>query len=929
MCFWCLGELNAQMGDPCFIRLGINEGLPSSKIYCLHQDRKGYLWMGSDRGLCRYNGKTFELFGEEKGLEDPIVLDIQEDNQGLIWLRTFQQHLYYLPESADTILPHPLQAVLGEMNAPNTILTSFYVQKDSTWLGLLYAGISKATPQGIREENEQVVKTPYYGYRRFDNNQFVWVVYHGNYSFSQPTLLSDGTVIAISSTNPKQLLIWQPNAETPITKEFPAGLHRIYQDKNNDIWITTMKGIYQYPQGNLEQTPLHWFKELSIVEILQIEEGGYWLICADTDLIFVPSFQNVLIEKWNVISTTNDDNTLIINTFDGIFEVKKENSNRLHRQLVSIPPRIASAMLLHPTPDYYLWYGSEMALDAQKRSTNVPLKNATSLKTYARTPQGDIWSGSVNGIDYYGKNQTAIDRQLEQLKFLKRVTALCYNPDKNGLWVGTPQGLWYYDITSNQIKKFADMPALDKAFIKFIQRDSKGDLWIGTQGKGLFFITANHSFKQEQVSADFINCIYLQGDTGVWIGSNKGLFYRSKPLARWLHITPKEGLPHNEVNSIAFFQQQLWIGTSGGVVLMQKVPSPSQFAPPVHLRAVQIADKWYSYPKAFKDTLCLEHYQNQLSLHFDAPCYMYRPDYQYKLEGLDTGWHRTSNTEINYFNLTPGDYTFWLSTQSQSGTPNPKPVRLFIRIKPHFTQTAWFWSLFALAITSVLAGFVYWRVKALVHKKNIERRMMELEYNALKSQMNPHFTFNALQSILALVKMDKKADAQKYLQQFSHLLRKLLENASLKLITLQQELDILQTYVSLELMRWGHKVQVEWVIPQPTPVFLLPPMLLQPIIENAFVHAFKTIKANGLLHIEIACHRHHWCFIVTDNGIGRQTAQTLTNVSHQATALANIQERILKIKETYNLNISLKINDLHKNDAAAGTQVIVSIDNCF
>lgn len=203
-----------------------------------------------------------------------------------------------------------------------------------------------------------------------------------------------------------------------------------------------------------------------------------------------------------------------------------------------------------------------------------------------------------------------------------------------------------------------------------------------------------------------------------------------------------------------------------------------------------------------------------------------------------------------------------------------------------------------------------------------------LALKSLRSQMNPHFIFNALNSINQFISQNDERSANRFLSEFSKLMRLVLDNSQKDFITVQEEIEILTLYLRLEHYRFRDKFEYTFEVDpaiEKEDTFI-PPMLVQPYIENAVWHGLRYRENKGLL--KVMFQKEGNCMIITvkDDGIGRARSHELktTNQSkHQSTGLKNIQERIEIINRVYHKNVRVEVSDV--TTSGAGTQAIVIV----
>jgi len=251
--------------------------------------------------------------------------------------------------------------------------------------------------------------------------------------------------------------------------------------------------------------------------------------------------------------------------------------------------------------------------------------------------------------------------------------------------------------------------------------------------------------------------------------------------------------------------------------------------------------------------------------------------YRYKLEGYDEDWSPPSTTtNASYNKLSDGNYTFLVKSAGELEDWNTEPARFSFSIKPAFYQTAWF--RIAVFLGSFLIIYLSIKIASEQNKRKREEEQMKfraeklaLEHQALYAMMNPHFTFNALQSIQYFIHRQDKASASKFLSRFAKLVRKNLESTRSDFITLAEEVVRLDLYLSLEKMRFKDKFDYEvYVDPNiETHDTVLPPMIFQPYVENSIKHGINPLPSDGKILVDIRQRdEDHLLVTIRDNGIG-------------------------------------------------------------
>jgi LytS/YehU family sensor histidine kinase len=308
--------------------------------------------------------------------------------------------------------------------------------------------------------------------------------------------------------------------------------------------------------------------------------------------------------------------------------------------------------------------------------------------------------------------------------------------------------------------------------------------------------------------------------------------------------------------------------------------------------------------------------------------------FRYRLQEFDEWKEVAGRNAANYTNVPPGDYTFQLQAANNEGIWNPKMLQLFVHVATPWWQTWWFRILALL----VIAGIVYWlyrfRIKQVRKKAQLksqyEKKLANVEMSALLAQMNPHFLFNSLNSIDSYIIKNESKKASEYLNSFARLMRLILQNSRSNYISLKDELETLELYLQMEGLRFRDQFQYEIKIitKTDTSAIVIPPMLIQPYVENAIWHGLMHKLDGTARKVELLVEERDnnlFC-VIQDNGIGRAKAQAFRSYKlagkKRSMGMQITRDRIEIINKLYDVNTCVTITDLVDDSGnAVGTRV--------
>jgi hypothetical protein len=465
----------------------------------------------------------------------------------------------------------------------------------------------------------------------------------------------------------------------------------------------------------------------------------------------------------------------------------------------------------------------------------------------------------------------------------------------------------------------------------YMERGLNGIIWVCTVNSGLYALNKdlkviNHFTTQDGLINNKIKKIKVDGDN-LWLLSARGIQKFSPKTKESCIYTKEDGLPTHEINDIAIVGNKIWLSTAKGLISFDKnLPSKNVVPPSIYLKRIAIHDK----DRVVSSEYNLSYEQNSLTIYVEGVAYRSRGSFQYKYRmlGIDSSWISQPSTinVMRFPQLNPGTYIFQVKAMNEDGVESNETIDVqFIIDKPYW-QLWWVQGLFYLTIILIVVVVVLTRVRNKQREEQQQNAMNVLRMQALQSQMNPHFIFNVLTAVQNLWLQHKNELAMELQSSFAKLLRKIFQNSSKKVISMEESKDFLDNYLNLEQIRFENQVKIDFQIEKELfEDYFIPPLLIQPIIENSFKHGLFHKKTDKKLSIylkkEGAC---VYC-CVEDNGVGRSgkiTAEKSKRSSGLTTTtkrLFILQHDILKELHPHN---NLRITDLKNSDGTPlGTKV--------
>jgi ligand-binding sensor domain-containing protein len=951
---------------PVFRNFSVKDGLPSRETYGVYQDSKGYIWICTDAGIARYNATSFKIFDSSVGLPDNTIFEVKEDKEGRIWFRSISGHVGYIRnDSVFTIGAVPLiikfkkegficsleldsagDLFLGRQNTdticflkikpPYGINDVKVVKRENTLrLGIKIWFIDKE--RYVFSESR-----PFYQFgsagkfsisvegdssalqfpdlmtdtmisplsRVFYQDGIIYAVNGRNFfqvtrsTGEMERRVFDSQVISVLRKNEKELLVGRINGlirctdvKTPASQDYISGpvITGIIYDANGGLWVSTLnEGIFFAADLGLKVYAFTKNTSGTILGIKKIGKNELALGTSTGELIYLQLREDA--------------------GFDTLLhEDLKGHLKYFFLKIIELPGN--RVRLMNANGQVCFDRSSRKIIDRKKSSDHLVFKYLVQYK------------GGFLGSNYM--NLMMVDSQLENVTdtvmLQDRITSLDHG-EGDKLWVSGLRGLYLFDGQHTLLPsdRVLDCRVED---VKY----SNGRLVAATKEKGVIIRYADHQDtlgEREGLLSNICRSLYLDGDD-IWVIGNTGVSCISTRNGKYaISIYPlSEFEKVRSIEHLFVIDSSLFLVSDGNL-----------YSYPIHRRnpherfyigAIRITGQQGSLvPEMdlpYGDYRILIPYE---ALFYSSPG---RIMYRYRLHAADTSWNYTFENSIHLNSLSPGSYEIQIQAQHGDGSWKEADRRLNIRIgKPFWVQ--WWFSTLEISAAVILLAFCF----VLIHKRREKRerersrlqaRMSNLEMKALKAQMNPHFIFNALNSVQQFVLSEKSEQAYDSLSRFSKLIRKMLESNTQENISLENEIDILHKYLEVESLRFEHafhySIDLEGNFSSHN--LFIPHMLVQPFVENAIWHGLAPKRVDCRLSISFRQHEKNIVCSVEDNGIGREAAAKRTLASRsRSLGMEFIRERLELFSSLTGVACGFRITDL-KDEQGEGRGTLVEI----
>jgi len=580
----------------------------------------------------------------------------------------------------------------------------------------------------------------------------------------------------------------------------------------------------------------------------------------------------------------------------------------------------------------------------------VAKKNFSILKGFkvlCKTKNDRIIIGGNNGyIIFDPASKKIIDKDIS----IYNIRSIFTDP-QGTIWIGTSSKLVRLD--SGLKKKEVYFPTPENNYwIESICEGDSNQLWLALLGGGIcrFDILRKRFYHYSTTDGLANNTTYgiLRDNRKlIWVSTNSGISCFNPVTGIFRNFDKSDGLNIMEFNSMSYCKTkrgEMFFGGIGGLVSFwpESLPAIEENDHPLLITDCNVSGTPYYFQKAvyYSDTLLFDKGTDNFEFHFASLNFTNAAKilYRYKLEGFNDEWvaadmhHRT----VNYMNLKPGKYIFKLESTGKSG--DWKQRKQYLVIIPYKFYQHWFFKA-GMSVCAVLVFFLliyfeirHYRFKTIQQETILKAKIKENRLDSLRSQMNPHFIFNALNSINYFISISDKLRANQYIADFSRLMRAILNNSSSEYIDMEKEIESLEDYLKLEHIRFGNKFDYSITIDSAIDInaYEVAPSMIQPFIENAIWHGVRYLEdRKGYVQISFLMHEDHKIIcVVKDTGIGRKLSllrKTEDQKKRKSRGITIIRERLEMFNAITSSNLKITIEDLDSLKEETGTQVTIEI----
>lgn len=879
-------------------------GLSSNNVTAICRDRQGYLWVGTDYGLNRYDGYTFTQYLPNNQLLNKTVSNekinsLAEDSAGFLWVATAEGLFRYNPHtltfqrwlnkgSQENSLPNSL--VINILAEPNNKLWLCCDNRDLCCMDTKNLTFTTFAWKAFVEKNvpefaAKTYKSIQFLKRKTDNELWLYTNV-GLFSFNSDNQHFTYHTKAVNADLELAEYSKLPEINAPIQVKF--------EEKDGSFWLGGSNGLWHFSPQNQHFNLIDNAAQKQVYRRYEISESD----------LYITAFY-----KKNGLKISPIKNSTI--------------------------------------PKHYL----------------KAIKNKVYFNDICEDSEGNIWlATSEKWLFVWHKNtNTWSQPDIKDNYQPVATTALLADTQHKLVWIGTEDyGLFRYDETTKLFKLFRHeenepLHSLAGYSVYDIEKDGNGSIWVATSPGGLSrFDVKTQTFTnlstQQGLPSNLVTNLAADKSGNIWGGTNRGLFFIEKDSLHIRTFNQKNGLLGDYTDGTSRnsqeggglekfdekFDEKIIVKTNKG---LQSFHPDSllkdNLSPKIIINSFKIFDTHIYDTLNINDLekINLTWKENFFSCDFSSVNFnlSVKNEYAYRLVGFDKDWHFSGKQHLAaYTNVPSGDYVLEIKS-GREGVFLPVGYRLAIHIEAPFWQKLWFKALVFSFLLGLLYGLYRYRIAQIKKQEQLKtefnERLAKVEMTALRAQMNPHFVFNCLNSINRFILVNQPDAASAYLTKFSRLIRLILDNSRTENVALDKEVDALRLYIEMEALRFNNRFTYTLTIDADVALehIEVPPMLLQPYIENAIWHGLMHLEGTGKLTIHIFNKGNALGVVIEDNGVGRAKAAELKSKSateQKSHGLKITATRIDIINQLYNTKNEVFITDLFdENGKSCGTRV--------
>lgn len=934
------------------INITIDDDSPSNTIYDIFQDSKGYIWIGTENGLARFNGRNFKTFASND-IKSLAVSSIQEDKNGRIWMVNFSGQVLYLEN--DTL--HSLKK-WDEQGF--TSFPSLTVKDDELLIAQLRKSLFKYfIYSDSLVEIDRIPTGSNFDYITVTGGKEVWKLSEKR---SFEAISSDRK---LSFTLPKPIRTYPTMTKLKdhylVSQRYGSEkelYHIDFKGKVKDIsdyFSESLSAMRLLIPMNDQSAAFIGLDGMIIIDstltddlllggknigsFTPLNEGGFIAGTLDQGLYVVPSLKSRIFETevdkgYHRIVYDRTYDRIIVGDLGGNIWFYSRDGVLLDSYASEDPTEVQSIYIDEKVRKLYVQGEFLLTFDLSSNTSSPEIDRSFQAAKDMVAVDDVLHLATSSGLVRKYPDKT-VSNQFNGLR-----TSSVERLNQKELIIGSQKGIFIYNLSTNAI---TDTDYSFQLRIKDLTSSVKwdGKLYLATETNGLFIYEDDQLISHVSENEGLIsNRVYDVDVNTNWIAvaTDQGISLIDKSNGEISNIGKEKGLQSIEVTDLCLVEDELWATNLLGLQKFELPILKNETQPLLEIDQLSINGELI----ANQENLTIPYNFNELFITFDVADNIHafgetKIYYRINNEKAENIWNETTLTEptARYLSLPSGKFQIEAYAENLDGIKSAMFYLPFEVETPYWKK--WWFLLTSYLTAAIIIGLLTFSYfKRANRKKQYElirlNRLQEsriAQLTSIRAQMNPHFIFNTLSLVQGLVVQGQSKLAGKILQDFSKLMRNILDLSSREMVTLHEEIEILKKYLFIENNRLNgdlkYQINVDDEI-EPE-LIRIPSLLTQPFVENAIRHGLMHKEGDKHLLIDFDISGQSLLIKIEDNGIGREAAEQLKKDEGKSSfAIAAYKRRIQLINEMSSNEISLMIDDLEtSNKIPAGTLVTITI----
>jgi len=950
--------------SPYIQHFNIDNGLPSNSCNFTMQDSQGYIWIATDAGVSRFDGKLFKNFSMDDGLPDNQVLQVKEDSKGRIWFLAFNGKLSYFLNGK--IYNHKNDNLLRLLKFDDIVVSFYEDSRGQLWFGSnknrLCVWDGKVLTRYTSKDPKRLFM---HTFIHEDSAGRIWAIndhstvyLKDNIFYSSPEHidaisykttfnLPDKSLRYVNANGLYSKNLTNRQLILPIRKALLEEAQGFMYVDTFSLWLSANSGVYEIEKSGIEKQLL---KDIPTEQIIKDRSDNMWfttargiyMLPAKKNRMYVIDDASGLTSNYVKSIAADDHQNLWLGLDNATINILSRTNHHIRSLIVSDQQQIGNIKQLHydiadksvyAASDHGFVYMTDLqAKNPVKKFLKEKSDTRFAIKSFSLGKDRELALATSAGVMLIKDFRTSSVFDSAQLKpgydfFLARAYKVFHT--RNGdLWFSNSNGIQSFN--GKKLTEYYQTAALLKERINDITELEDGTIVLATDGFGLLFMKNGKLIKRltvkEGLSDNICKRLFVRDDH-VWVTTNNGI-NRICADGKYVSVRAFEftnPLLRNDVNDLYIGKDTAFFATNNGLVYFKIDESEGLNRSPRPLISSIVSDQEQLDTHGSLITLAPSH--NNIVFYYSAIDYQNQNiTYRYRLDSTEN-WTETKIRRLEFSSLTPGNYLFEVSAKTNN-TQWGSPTRMAFTIESHFWEKGWF-----IFVIIAVASFTFYKIAVVITKWQkdqeqkqllLKNKILMLEQRALQAMMNPHFIFNVMNSIQHYINTKDTSAANKVLTGFARLIRKNLEICTKSYISLEEELDYLSLYLGLEKKRFGSRFNYTLNIDPKIDKdeTMIPSMLLQPYIENAIWHGIMPKEEGGNVTLSMSLVDNNYLMIsIVDDGVGIENSLKTKKDTHISKGMNLTQERINLLNQVEAIPVQISI----RQRSSAGTEVSIKI----